>query len=464
MPRFAIIDIGSNTSTLAVYEGSTQYGVNRIYQHGETLRLIRQIRPDRSFSPAAMDRTVDTIRIFAQRATSLGAEHIEAVATSAVRDASNQEELLARIRDEAGVAVSILDGEHEGVAAVISSVNTLPIQDGFVVDMGGGSVQIAHVVTRRARQVVSLPLGALRLTDRFFTNDPPSSEAVTLFRRHVQELIAPLGWFNATGGTLVGVGGSLRTLGKIDRRDRLLHAPSHVSHGHGYKLSLDSVETIWERVSRVTADTRRDIPGLAAHRVDTISAGALFFFLLMRAGGFDQLRVSAFGIREGMALRWLAARAGDDSAALVPDVRKGGLWSRFPPQDPARCAAACRRAQVLADAMRVEEGRHALLAATHVAASGMRIEAGVATLLDAPLPGFWNEDVLDVVDILDAGVPRHMAAIRRDRLRSLLDIALVDGELGDVRMGDDGLRISGGALSPALAGRFAQAWGRRIVE
>ena len=282
MPRFAIIDIGSNTSTLAVYEGSTQYGVNRIYQHGETLRLIRQIRPDRSFSPAAMDRTVDTIRIFAQRATSLGAEHIEAVATSAVRDASNQEELLARIRDEAGVAVSILDGEHEGVAAVISSVNTLPIQDGFVVDMGGGSVQIAHVVTRRARQVVSLPLGALRLTDRFFTNDPPSSEAVTLFRRHVQELIAPLGWFNATGGTLVGVGGSLRTLGKIDRRDRLLHAPSHVSHGHGYKLSLDSVETIWERVSRVTADTRRDIPGLAAHRVDTISAGALFFFLLMR--------------------------------------------------------------------------------------------------------------------------------------------------------------------------------------
>ena len=84
--------------------------------------------------------------------------------------------------------------------------------------------------------------------------------------------------------------------------------------------------------------------------------------------------------------------------------------------------------------------------------------------MDAPLPGFWNEDVLDVVDILDAGVPRHMAAIRRDRLRSLLDIALVDGELGDVRMGDDGLRISGGALSPALAGRFAQAWGRRIVE
>ena len=79
MARFAIIDIGSNTSTLAVYEGSTQYGVNRIYQHGETLRLIRQIRPDRSFSPAAMDRTVDTMRIFAQRAISLGAEHIEAL-------------------------------------------------------------------------------------------------------------------------------------------------------------------------------------------------------------------------------------------------------------------------------------------------------------------------------------------------------------------------------------------------
>ena len=93
----------------------------------------------------------------------------------------------------------------------------------------------------------------------------------------------------------------------------------------------------------------------------------------------------------------------------------------------------------------------------------MRIEAGVATLLDAPLPGFWNEDVLDVVDILEGGAPRHMAAIRRDRLRSLLDIALVDGDLGTVRMAEDGLRISGSALSPSLAGGFAQAWGRRIV-
>lgn len=462
MSRLAIIDIGSNTSTLAVYEGSAQYGVNRIYQHGETLRLIRQLRPDRTFSAASMDRTVDAMRIFAQRATALGAVHIEAVATSAVRDARNQDELLARIRDEAGVAVRILDGEHEGVAAVVSAVNSLPIQDGFVVDMGGGSVQIAHVVTRRARQVVSLPLGALRLTDRFFTSDPPSADAVTQFRRHVQELLAPLGWFNSTGGTLVGVGGSLRALAKIDRRDRLLHTPSHVAHGHGDKLTLDAVETIWERVGRVNADARRDIPGLAAHRVDTIAAGALFYFLLMRAGHFDHLRVSAFGVREGMALRWLAAAAGNDGAALVPDVRKGGLWSRFPPADEARCAVACARAQVLADALRVEEGRHALLAATHVATSGVRLEAGVAALLDAPLPGFWNEDVMDVVDILDPAPPRHMAAIRRDRLRALMDIAVAGVELGEVRVTEDGVRFGGGPLPAALAVRFAQTWGRRV--
>lgn len=463
MTRLAIIDIGSNTSTMAVYQGNLEHGVNRIYQHGETLRLIRQLRPDRTFAPATMDRTVDVMCIFAQRAKALGAEHIEAVATSAVRDARNQDELLARIRDEAGISVRIVDGEHEGVAAVVSAVNSLPIHDGFVVDMGGGSVQIAHVVTRRARQVVSLPLGALRLTDRFFTQDPPTPEAVTQFRRHVQELLAPLGWLNSTGGTLVGVGGSLRALGKIDRRDRVLHSPSPVSHGHGYKLTLDAIEAIWERVSRVPVDARRDIPGLAAHRVDTIGAGALFYFLLLRAGGFDELRISAFGIREGMAMRWLAAREGDDHSALVPDVRKAGLWSRFFPAEPDVCRAAVRRAVVLADALRVEEGRQALLAATHIAASGAQPEAAVATLLDAPLPGFWHEDVLDIVDILDPARPRHMAAIRRDRLRALMDIAVSGGEFGDVRVGEDGVSVSGEPLPSHLAARFSQTWGRRVL-
>ena len=468
--RLAIIDIGSNTSTMAVYEGTREHGVNRVYQHGEPLRLIRQLRPDKTFPTAAIDRTVDVMRIFAQRAMANGADHIEAVATSAVRDARNQDELLGRIRDEAGVPVRILDGEHEGVAAVVSAVNSLPIQDGFVVDMGGGSVQIAHVVTRRARQVVSLPLGALRLTDRFFTQDPPTPEAVTLFRRHVQEQLAPLTWFNSTGGTLVGVGGSVRSLGKVDRRDRVLNAAgrveAHVTHGHGYALTLDSIEAIWERVSRLSADARRDIPGLGAERVDTIAAGALFFFLLLRCGGFNEVRLSAFGVREGMAMRWLAAQrspdATSDESALVPDVRRGGLWSRFPPRDPEACRAAVRRATTLADALRVEEGRHALLAATHVAAAGARLESSVATLLDAPLPGFWHEDVMDVVDILTPGTPRHMATIRRDRLRVLMDIAVV-GEFSEVRVADDGITMNGPGLAPTLAARFAQTWGRRLV-
>ena len=143
---------------------------------------------------------------------------------------------------------------------------------------------------------------------------------------------------------MVGVGGSVRALAKIDRRDRVLRSPCHVSHGHGYALSLDAVEAIWERVSRVGADSRRDIPGLAAHRVDTIAAGALFFFMLLRIGGFDQVRVSSCGGREGIALRWLAAQEGEEQSALVPDVRRGGLWSRFPPADAERCRAAVRRA------------------------------------------------------------------------------------------------------------------------
>ena len=117
----------------------------------------------------------------------------------------------------------------------------------------------------------------------------------------------------------------------------------------------------------------------------------------------------------------------------------------------------------LSDALRVEEGRNALLAATHIAASGARPDAALATLLDAPLPGFFHEDVLDIADILQAGPPRHMAAIRRDRLRALMDIALTGGEIGDVRVGEDGISVSGLPLAPGLAARFSQTWGRRVL-
>lgn len=305
----AVVDIGSNSSSLAVYRATPEGTLERVHQEGVSLKLIRQIGADGRLPAGAIRATVEAVTRFRDRAYSLGATYVEAVATSAVRDAVNQNDLLGAIR-AIGVDIRVLDGQAEGVCAVVSVVNTLPLTEGFVVDQGGGSLQIAHVTTRRAQAVVSLPLGALRLTDQFFSSDPPDAAAVTALRRHLERAFALLPWFNAgSGGLLVGVGGSVRTLAKIDRRARSW--PGAAPGAHGYVLTLDAVEAIWERTSRTSAAERSEIPGLAAHRVETIAAAALTYRTLLLGGGFPSVTVSAHGIREGVAFRRLASEGGD---------------------------------------------------------------------------------------------------------------------------------------------------------
>lgn len=278
-----------------------------MHEEGAPLKLIRHIGADGRLSQVAIRATVEALTRFREQALALGAQSIEAVATSAVRDAANQDDLLTAVR-AIGVDIRILDGESEGVCAVVSAVNSLPFTEGFVVDQGGGSLQIAQVVTRRARQVVSLPLGALRLTDRFFLADPPDAASITALRRHLESEFALLPWFNtASGGLLVGVGGSLRAIAKIDRRMR----GSAGQGAHGYVLSLDGIEAVWELTSRVPALSRAAIPGLAAHRVETVAAAALTYRTLLLAGGVRSITVSAHGIREGVAWRRLAGECGE---------------------------------------------------------------------------------------------------------------------------------------------------------
>lgn len=409
--RLAVVDIGSNTATLAVYRANADGGLDRVLQVGEALRLYRRMGPDRAFPEAALDRTVELMARFRDRAAAEGATLVQAVATSAVRDARNGEELCQRIRARTGVPIRILDGESEGVSAAVSAVNTLPFTDGVVVDMGGGSMQLARVTTRRVREVVSLPLGALRLTDEFFTADPPDAEMIGRLRRHLATLLGGVEWLAGVGGTLVGVGGSVRALAKWDRR----RAGWPLRTGHGYRLGLGAVEECWERFSRMNGEARRLVPGLAEHRADTAPAAAFAWFQLLRLGGFDHARVSTYGVREGVAWRLLL---GEEADLRVADVRLAGLSVRFPPRRPPEAALAALRPRL----QEPELARHtgALLGATWLHASGWAPAEAATLLRETPLSGFYQEEVAALLDLLGQGDGRGLPGLVRLRLEGLL--------------------------------------------
>jgi exopolyphosphatase/guanosine-5'-triphosphate,3'-diphosphate pyrophosphatase len=464
--RVAVIDIGSNTVALAVYAASRLGSIDRVAERSEPLRLMRRLDADGRLPAAALDRTVEVLGEMVGTARENGAGRVDVVATSAVRDARNGDELARRLRDAHGLRMRVLDGPAEGVAAACGAVNTLPLVDGFVVDLGGGSLQIVEVRARVCVRSESLPLGALRLTDRFRTEGLPGPGEITALRRHVQEQLRRVPWFRAAPDrTLVGVGGTVRAIAKTERRATAWP----VGHGHGFRLTFDAVEAAWERFSRLDANRRRDVPGLASHRVETIVAGVGVVAWALRASGFEELRTSSYGVREGVALQRLL---GEDAPLLV-DARAAGLFGRLKfdaERHPAGCDAASA-ARVLFDAVAPVAGlspalREPVAAAAHVTAvtDGEARRDAPDRLLAAPLQGFWQEEAMAASDLL-AGAPRHgLGGAEHRRGRALAELAAAGrtGAAVEATATDRRLTVSGLRLGAAVERRFEDAFGLRL--
>lgn len=464
--RIAVVDIGSNTANLAIFTVDQWGAISCVAERDQPLQLLRRLGPDGHLPAAAIAATMQLLRDFVHQATSLDADAIELISTSAVRDAPNSAELVGRVKNEMGLELKVLDGAAEARAAVVGVVNTLPLVDGYVIDLGGGSLQITEVENRRAARVASLPLGALRMTDQFMRSDPPDGPTVNLLRRHVQRTLETLPWLKNAGGTVVGVGGTIRTLAKMSRRA----AEWPIPHGHGYRLTADDIESSWELVSRAEAARRREIPGLPAHRVDLIIAGALVVKQVLRAGRFEAIEVSSSGVREGAALMH---RLGDE--ALVADIREAGLRARFGGSDAdvAWATQARTAAEELFDTLAGPLGLDLTLRDTFAVAARLRalwerrspVPGPLSALLERPIQGFFQREVLAVADLVSP-VPRLRIDLGiRARLAVLLDlIAAAHGRPLRASIDGDVVRVQLDARVQAeIVERFGRAFGRPLV-
>lgn len=373
MDRLAVIDLGSASTTLAVFEGGRRGFLDRVHTEGESSRLLKRLDEGRRLPPEAVAELVEHVAAYRDVAREQGATRIQVAATSAMRDAVNGPEVLAELARIEGLEVRLISGAEEGRLAAHTVLCTLPFRDGVVVDQGGGSMQLVRVKARRIRAVVSLPLGALRLSERFLP-DPgvPSAAALSALRRHVVETLGTVPWLSEAGGQLVGVGGGARALGKITRRA----GNGDFRHGHGYLLDAEALLDRYEQLSRMDAATRADVPGVPGSRIDTIVAAALTLSTLVRLGHFDGLHLSTYGLREGIAFR---ALYGD---APVPDPGAAGIRGRLKVAPPERGPAVTGLSPC---------ERRLYAAATKLAPE---------RLLDKPIQGFWQEEVGRVVDAL----------------------------------------------------------------
>ncbi|MDP9329853.1 MAG: Ppx/GppA family phosphatase [Actinomycetota bacterium] len=396
-PVLAVIDIGSNSGRMEVIRIRAGGHLEVISDSRAPLRLTLDVQRSGRFSALTIVRTVAVLRDFAALARSAGARRTLAVATEAVRVSANADELIGRANDEAGIDLRVISGEDEGRYSFAGAVHGIDARSGLVVDLGGGSLEITRFRERAPERSWTLPLGSLRVSDRFLTSDPPDADEVEAVRKYTINLLKKEGVSELEDGEqLVGTGGTLRNLAKIDRANFAYPIPRI----HGYVLDRSHIKTIVDRLASKSISGRRRIGGLNRDRADSIVGGAVVASSLMKALGASDLVVSGQGLREGVALEAGALEVG--SIEHVRDASIETLTSRFSGWDRARADRRASLSTLLLDA--IEPGadgdaRQRLARAAWILDVGrsvdyyQRHQHAADIVVEADLAGFSHRDL-----------------------------------------------------------------------
>ena len=226
--RLAVIDLGSNSFRLVVFEAGEAWWrrTDEIY---EPVRIGEGLMATGRLGEAPIERALATLDVFAHfcAANGVGADEIDAVATSAIRDAENSEEFLARARERFGLPIRVLSREQEAYHGYLAAVNSTTLSDGCVLDLGGGSLQLVRVAARHAADSGSWRLGTVRMSERFLPpNGPAKRRQLNELREHIAAELDGTPWLAALrergpGGEplrLVGIGGTVRNLAAAAQR------------------------------------------------------------------------------------------------------------------------------------------------------------------------------------------------------------------------------------------------------
>jgi exopolyphosphatase/guanosine-5'-triphosphate,3'-diphosphate pyrophosphatase len=295
--RLAVIDLGSNSFRLIVVEYVPRLSFRVVDEVQESVRLSEGMAEANIMRVSAMDRAARAVQIYAAFCRASGISDITAVGTSAIRDAKNQERFLARLHTETGISVRVLSGEEEAYYGYLAAVNSTTLENGFVIDLGGGSFEITRVENRRVTHSTSLPLGAVRVTEGFLPSDPAPHKELERLRDHLARQFEAIKWFRREPGMrLVGEGGSLRLAARLAQR-----ADEYpLDMLHGYQLAEGALKDVRGELAHLTIAQRKRLPGMKPERADIALGGAAVVAEAMRASGFDDLTICNQGMREGI--------------------------------------------------------------------------------------------------------------------------------------------------------------------
>jgi exopolyphosphatase/guanosine-5'-triphosphate,3'-diphosphate pyrophosphatase len=352
--RTAVIDMGSNSFRLVVFTAGDGWWkrTDEIYL---AVRIGAGLDATGELGAKPIKRALQAAEVFAHFCQAMGIEgdDVQAVATSAIRDATNQAEFLTRVREQTGLEVRVLSREEEATFGYLAAVNSTTLTDGAVLDLGGGSMQLVEVLSRHSGRLGSWPLGAVRMTEHFLPDgDEAPKKARKALRAHVTETLEhEAGWLPGSR-RIVGIGGTMRNLAAAVQAES--GKPS--TGVQGFAIGREALDALIDRLASMPAAERGSIKGIKYARADLILAGALVVQAVLEYGGFDEIEVTEAGLREGIFFNSYL----DGDPPLFDDVRRASvmnLAARYH-VDPAHTEHVARLAMGLFDEL-AAAGLHA---------------------------------------------------------------------------------------------------------
>ena len=319
--RLGVLDVGSNTVHLLVVDAYRGARPLPAFSHKAELRLAAHLEDGSSLSKAGERSLCGVVDEALRIAEDKGVEDIIAFATSAVREAVNGEQVLARIREQTGAQIDVMTGHEEARLTFLAARRWFGWSSGrlLMIDIGGGSLEVATGIDEEPEAMASLPLGAGRLTRDWISTDPPSPQEVRRLRKHVRaEIAREMGGLLRQGAPdhVVGTSKTFRQLARIAGA-----APSGEGPYVKRVLQHSDVAALAERLSKLSQGERVKLPGVSAGRVAQLPAGAIVADAILDLMDVEAIELCPWALREGVILRRLDLLA-QGLGVLPPAVRQ----------------------------------------------------------------------------------------------------------------------------------------------
>lgn len=307
MENLAIVDLGSNSARMAITEIAPDGHFREIKRVKENTRLSEGMGREKMLQEDAMNRTIAALKRFKKIYEGMPHTQVRAITTAAVRQARNRQEFLNRVQKEVGIRLQVLSGKKEAYYDYLGVIRTMKLNHCLILDVGGASCELVLVQQRRARDLISIPVGAVTLSEQFHLNGYVRS--ADLFRAQVamNERLTKIPWLRyATRVPIVLLGGANRTLARMTwsyhhrhRRQRSIH---------GYQLSSRVVFATYRELLNRNLAQRKRMPGLEPERADIIVGGMLPLVSLLQRNSDGRVIFSESGVREGIITEYVNQR------------------------------------------------------------------------------------------------------------------------------------------------------------